>query len=72
VSKRAKVDKTARMKPRYPIINDPKAILTVKLVRFMDEYFGAGNWEAKDGEPVDNKILRDLAQAAFFAGAGVD
>lgn len=70
MARRSKVTKVARMRPRYPIINDPKAVLAVKLVRFMDEYFGAGNWEAREGEPDDNKILRDLAQAAFMAGAG--
>ena len=66
------VIKTPRMRPRLPIFEDPKAAVTVRLVRFMDDYFGAGNWELKAGEPEENKILRDLAQAAFMAGAGVD
>lgn len=48
------------------------AALVVRFVRFMDDLFGAGNWETFDGEDDDRKALRNGLFLAFRAGAGVD
>ena len=64
--------KVQPLRPRFPPSEDKDSALTVKLVRFMDNYFGAGQWEQRAGEPVENKILRQLARDAFMAGAGQD
>lgn len=70
--KRNIVVKVKRMVPRSPTPENEQTVATVKLVRFMDDYFGAGNWEQRAGEPIENKILRQLARDAFMAGAGID
>ena len=70
--RRAKVIKTPRMRPRNAMPEQPVDQAVVRLVRFMDDYFGAGNWEQRDGEPIENVILRQVARDAFYAGAGID
>lgn len=67
-----RVIKTPRMRPRNATPELPIDQAVVRLVRFMDDYFGAGNWEQRDGEPLENIIIRQVARDAFFAGAGID
>lgn len=60
------------LRARNPPPESHHDAITIGYIRFMDDYFGAGAWEPKAGEPADNKILRVLARSAFFAGAGED
>jgi hypothetical protein len=48
------------------------AALVTRYVRFMDDTFGAGQWERRPGEPPTNDMLRMGMFMAFKAGAGVD
>jgi hypothetical protein len=48
------------------------AALAVRYTRFMDETFGPGNWERRDGEPEHNETLRMGMFLAFKAGAARD
>lgn len=57
-------------KPGAPVHAD--AELVVRFVRFMDDMFGAGNWEARSYEDEDSKAIRHGLFLAFRAGAGVD
>jgi hypothetical protein len=46
--------------------------LAVRYTRFMDDTFGPGNWERREGEPEGNETLRMGMFLAFKAGAGGD
>jgi hypothetical protein len=48
------------------------ADLVTRYVRFMDDTFGAGQWERRQGEPPTNDTLRMGMFMAFKAGAGVE
>lgn len=63
-------------KPTSLTIQQPGAMkdaeLVTRYVRFMDDTFGAGKWEQRDGEPECNATIRMGMFLAFKAGAGVD
>lgn len=48
------------------------ADLVTRYVRFMDDTFGPGQWERRQGEPPTNDTLRMGMFMAFKAGAGIE
>lgn len=49
-----------------------EAALVVRFVRFMDDLYGPGNWEAYPDEDEDRVALRHGLFLAFKAGAGAE
>ncbi len=69
---------TTKAKPPVMRLHPPAggaqadAALVVRYVRFMDETFGPGVWEFREGEPEENNVLRYGMFIAFQRGAGAD